>query len=280
MIIEHSRSSHRRRASRADPARPAQGSFTIAHICYFAGSIQEYQATFVTWVAVIRPERCPHCGGEHSYIFWGSYQRWVYTDTDRTRIQIERVRCGRCGVTDALLPSFLHLFRRYILPLIQQAITLALDGGMWGDDLADAVGPYNQPAFSTVHEWVWSFALSAVWLLPWLLHAPTTLDPLLSLDPGRPPKSLLEIRNARRRTAFLRGWQVLRLAEAFYAATRTQQPDLAFQATLLLAFLAAALGTAGRPPRLLWPDGAVEASNRPAQSGRRLDRATHRARPP
>ncbi len=37
-----------------------------------------------------------------------------------------------------------------------------------------------------------------------------------------------------------------------YAATRARQPDLAFQADTVLAFLAAALVAADRPPRLLW----------------------------
>jgi len=253
---------------------------TIAHVCYFAGSIDDYQVQFVTWVVVVRPERCPHCGGEHTCVFWGSYLRWVYTATDRTRIWIQRVRCRLCGVTDALLPSFLHPFRRYTLALIQLAISAALDHGLWGDDLADAVGPYHQPAFSTVHEWVWSFVLSAVWLLPWLLQALLALDPQTSLDLGRSPDHLLKIPNARRRTAFLQGWQVLRLAQALYAATRAQQPDLAFQAIKLLAFVAVALGATGQMPRLLWPEGAAAASKPSTQSGPQPDRTTNRARPP
>jgi len=200
---------------------------------------------------VVRPERCPHCGGEHSCILWGSYLRWVYTSTDRIRIQ--RVRCRRCGVTDALLPSFLHLFRRYTLTLIQQAISLALDGGLWGKALVDAVGPYHRPAPATIGEWVWSFVLSAVWLLPWLQHTLATIDPLASLEPDRPHAHLLGIPHPRRAHASLQAWQTIRLAETLYAAVRTRQPDLAFQADVLLAFLAAALGTVGRIPRLLWP---------------------------
>jgi len=253
---------------------------TVAHVCYFGGSIPEYQVQFVTWLVLVRPERCPHCGAEQTYIFWGTYARWVYTDTERIRIRIGRVRCRTCGVTDALLPSFLHIFRRYTLALIQLAISAALDGGLWGDDLADAVGPYNQPAFSTVHEWVWSFVLSAAWLLPWLQQALLASEPQTALDPGRPPKHLLKMRNVRRRTAFLQGWQILRLAQALYAASRAQQPDLAFQATMLLAFLAAALSATGRVPRVLWPDGPAHASGLPAQSGRRSARSPDCARPP
>jgi hypothetical protein len=216
---------------------------------------------------VVHPQRCPHCGGEHTYVLWGSYLRWVYTSTDRIRIHIQRVRCRLCGVTDALLPSFLHMFRRYTLTLIQQAIFLALDGGLWGKALVDVVGPYYQPAPATIHEWVWSFALSAAWLLTWLQRSLTTLDPLATLDPGRhirsapcrPPAHLLDIPHPRRGHAFLQAWQTLRLAETLYAALRTRQPNLAFQANMLLAFLAAALGTAGRTPRLLWPQAQARA---------------------
>lgn len=226
----------------------------MAIIAYFAGSVQEYQVQFAAWVVAVRPERCGHCGGEHTLIFWGSYARWVYTDTERWRVRIERVRCAACGVTDALLPSFLHMFRRYTLVLIQTAITLALDGGVWGQALVDAVGPFHQPAPSTLREWVWAFVLSAeAWLLAWLQHVLLTLDPLAALDPGRPPAHLLHIPHARRRDAFLAGWQALRLMEQLYASLRARQPDLVFTAVTLCAFVAASLGAAGRRPRLLWP---------------------------
>jgi len=231
----------------------------VAVVCFFAGSVESYSGHFAAWVVAVRPERCPHCGGEHTSLFWGSYARWVYTTTDRLRVRIERVRCRLCGVTDALLPSFLHLFRRYLLGLIQKAITLALDAGLWGEDLADAVGPYNAPAPSTIREWLWSFVLSADWLLPWLQCSLSFLEPLAALDPGRPPTYLQAIRNPKRRIAFSRAWQVLRLAETLYAAVRHRQPDLAFAADCLLAFLAAALGTARRTPRILWPQAPSQA---------------------
>ena len=106
----------------------------MAIVCNFAGSVQDYQAGkgFAVWLIAVRPQRCPHCGGTHCTILWGCYLRWVYTITDRFQVRIVRVRCTACGVTDALLPRFLHMFRRYILPLIQRAITLALEGGVWG----------------------------------------------------------------------------------------------------------------------------------------------------
>lgn len=232
---------------------------TVAVVCFFAGSVQDYQVQFSTWFLAIRPDRCPHCGAEDAYVFWGSYARWVRLTTHRVRIQIERVLCTACRVTDALLPSFLHMFRHYALALIQQALTLAIDAGLWGDELADAVGPYHQPAFSTVHGWVWSFAHSAYWLLPWIQSTLSAVDPLLVLDPGRPPDHLTAIRSPIRQAAFIQAWQTLRLAEALYAAVRCRQMDLAFQANALLAFVAATLVAAGRIPRLLWPQASPRA---------------------
>jgi len=236
----------------------------VAIVCNFAGSVQDYQAGkgFAVWLIAVRPQRCPHCGGTHCTILWGRYLRWAYTTTDRFQVRIVRVRCTACGVTDALLPRFLHMFRRYILPLIQRAITLALEGGVWGQALVDIVGPYHRPAPATLREWVWSFVLSAqAWLLAWLLTTLSTLDPLTSLPPERwsPPTYLPTISHPARRAAFTRGWQALRLAELLYATARARQPTLVFQAEALLAFLAAALGAAGRVPRFLWPQATARA---------------------
>lgn len=267
----------------SSPTVPATGYtdvITVAIVCFFAGSVTDYQVQYGTWVLAVRPERCPHCGAEHACIFWGSYARHVRLTDNRLDIRIERVRCTVCHVTDALLPSFLHMFRHYALFLIQYAISQAIDGGLWGDHLADVVGPGDQPTFPTVHEWLWSFVLSADWLLPWLQQALLALNPLAPLDVGLPPEHLLKIRNARRRTAFLQGWQVLRLAQALYAASRAQQPKLAFQATTLLAFLTAALGATGRMPRLLWPDGAAASNDTLNQSGRQPARAATCDQPP
>jgi hypothetical protein len=226
----------------------------MAIVAYFPGSVQAYRVQFVAWVVAVRPARCGHCGGENTLIFWGNYARWVYTDTEKVRVRIERVRCVVCGVTDALLPSFLHMFRRYTLALIQKALILALDGGVWGQALVDAMVPYDQPAPATLREWVWAFALSAeAWLLAWLQRTLLALDPLASLDPGRPPAHLLRIPHTRRRDAFLAGWQALRLMEQLYAHVRARQPDLVFTAATLCAFVAVSLAAGGRKPRLLWP---------------------------
>jgi hypothetical protein len=232
----------------------------MAILAHSDDSVQAYVAHFAAWVLSVRPEQCPHCKGMHTCILWGSYQRWVYTDEDRIRIRIQRVMCVVCGVTDALLPTWLHPFRRYWGLMIQATITLALDRGVWGQALVDVIARYNQPVPATLREWVWSFVLSAqAWLIAWLQRNLTTLDPLADLNLGSPPPHLLNIPNARRRAAFIQGWQALRLAECLYAATRARQPDLIFDARALFAFILVSLGATHRIPRLLWPQAAPQA---------------------
>ena len=231
---------------------------TVAIVFYFADTVKDYrdlgndQMRFAALLITLRPERCPNCSASHPFFLWGSYLRWVYLHDERYQVRIERVRCVMCGVSHALLPSFLHIFRRYILPLIQQATTLALEKGVWGEALADAVAPYYQPALSTLREWVYSFIRGADKLTVWLQHTLLTLDPLACLDPGPPAVTLSSIRLPSRRAAFSRGRQFLRLAEPLYALTRMRQPELVFHFKDLFAFLTLALQTAGRLPRLLW----------------------------
>jgi hypothetical protein len=228
----------------------------VALIAHFSGSIEEYQQGigFAAWVLAVLPEICHHCGRKHVCILWSSYTRWVRTGAGRFQIRIKRVRCSVCLVTDALLPSFLHPFRHYALPLIQRAILLALEQGLWGRALVDAIGPYGRPAPATIREWVWSFALSAeTWLVVRLQREILTLDPQASLDLGRPPAHLQAIANPKRRAAFIQGWQALRLGERLYADIRARKPHLIFQARSLFAFALASLQASMRIPRLLWP---------------------------
>jgi hypothetical protein len=144
--------------------------------------------------------------------------------------------------------------------VIQSTVTLALDRGVWGQALVDVIARYDQPVPATLREWVWSFALSAqAWLTAWLQRTLTTLDPLVDLDLPSPPPHLLNIPNSRRRTAFIQGWQALRLAERLYATVRARQPDLVFEARSLFAFILVSLGATHRIPRLLWPQAAARA---------------------
>jgi hypothetical protein len=230
----------------------------MAIVFGFAGGAKDCHALchdqqrFATLLATVRPERCPHCGEPDSCTLWGSYLRWVYLTTERYPVRIEQVRCVMCGASHALLPSCLHLYRRYALALIQQAIIGALETGAWGDRLADALAPYHQPAVTTLHEWVRSFLHGAQLLLAWLQPILATQAPLACLDPGRQPAYLAYRRPSARHCALSHAWLCLRLAEALYAAHRSGHPHLVFHFDALFAFLTLALQTAGRMPRLVW----------------------------
>jgi len=68
---------------------------------------------------------CPSCGGATQR--WSGYVRHVRDDRDRL-IWIPRVRCPRCGVTRALLPSFVLPGRWDAVATLGQAAELAASG--------------------------------------------------------------------------------------------------------------------------------------------------------
>jgi hypothetical protein len=59
-------------------------------------------------VEVPRPG-CPSCAGP--VVFWSGYRRYVRAAGCCRKIFIPRVRCGRCGVSHALLPAFALAWR-------------------------------------------------------------------------------------------------------------------------------------------------------------------------
>jgi hypothetical protein len=68
---------------------------------------------------------CPGCGGPTQR--WSGYSRHVRDDVDRL-IWIARVRCTRCGVTRALLPSFVVPRRWDAVAHVGRAVELATSG--------------------------------------------------------------------------------------------------------------------------------------------------------
>jgi hypothetical protein len=71
--------------------------------------------------------RCPACGGELRG-FWAGYARSVRFSRRVERLRIGRSRCGACGKTHALLPSFLVPRRLDAAPVIGAALELAAAG--------------------------------------------------------------------------------------------------------------------------------------------------------
>jgi hypothetical protein len=69
--------------------------------------------------------RCPACGGPTQR--WSGYARHVRDDRDHL-IWVPRVRCARCGVTQALLPSFVLPGRWDAVAHVGRAAELAAEG--------------------------------------------------------------------------------------------------------------------------------------------------------
>jgi len=88
---------------------------------------------------------CPLCSGPTGY--WSGYERHLRDGGDRL-IWIPRVRCGVCGVTQALLPWFVVARRWDVVDVIGSALVMAVEG--WGHRrIARAL---KRPA-TTVREW-------------------------------------------------------------------------------------------------------------------------------
>ena len=68
---------------------------------------------------------CPLCSGPTGR--WSGYERHLRDERDRL-IWIPRVRCGACGVTQALLPWFVMAWRWDVVEVIGSALEMAAEG--------------------------------------------------------------------------------------------------------------------------------------------------------
>lgn len=109
----------------------------------------------------------------------GSVWRWVYDIGEwREQIKVFRLRCRPCRFTATLLPSFLLPGVRYLLAVVQDAVSTYLDGvGSYravairvtgvvlpADNSVSDVLTWTslKPAFQHVHAWVKRVAARAV----------------------------------------------------------------------------------------------------------------------
>lgn len=181
-------------------------------------------------------------------IRWGTYERWACTEYEAYRLHIQRVRCKVCGRTHSLLPDFLHPYRQYVLPLLQQVVELYLLAGLGFGRLMKHL-PESGPTRSTVREWVRAFVYGAGHLLLDVLsRAVFSLAPESELPTSAPPHLCRSRQSGRLQRAY-HFWQ---WAEQLYAQVKVRQPRLHFAATELCAFLLHWLGQQGLPSRLFW----------------------------
>ncbi len=237
----------------------------VVIVLEFAGSVKEYIVASQDHGSVFSvPEQCPHpdCRAAGSLIRWGTYRRTAITGETDYRLPIQRVRCKACGRTHSLLPDFLHPYRRFVITLLQQVVTLYLIVGLGWRRLMRKL-PEDGPAPSTVREWVDSFAYGAGHLLfDYLLRHLLTLAPGIEL-PGEPPAHLGRVPEQRKRKRLEKAHTFWLMAEQLYAQVKARLPHLHFSADQLFPFLMHWLQSQSLPRRLFWSPALPTTPTRP-----------------
>jgi Homeodomain-like domain len=87
---------------------------------------------------------------------WSGYARWVRVEGRAYRVWVRRARCTGCGVTHALLPSFVLVRRVDVVEVIGQALERAVAGVGLRPIAAELGVPHT-----TVRDWRRRFASRA-----------------------------------------------------------------------------------------------------------------------
>ncbi len=184
-------------------------------------------------------------------IRWGSYQREVRIDGEKRPIQIQRLRCGQCGATHALLPDFLHPYRRYPLSLMQEVLILYLLAGLGFGRLWVELS-WRSPPRSTLREWTASFAWGASsLLLDVLRRLAMALSPADELPPP-PDKTPSHLDNSKNASFLQNALHFLQWGELLYARKKAVSPQTDFSHHKLFAFLLHLLQSQGLVPRMFY----------------------------
>ena len=196
-------------------------------------------------------QQCPVCHAQGTMTRWGSYQREARIDGDKCSLQIQRLRCGQCGATHALLPDFLHPYRRYPLSLMQEVLILYLLAGLgFGRILAEL--SWRSPPRSTLREWVASLAWGAGFLLLDVLRRlAMALSPADELPPP-PDKTSFHLDNSKNATFLQNALRFLQWGELLYARKKVISPQIDFSHHKLFAFLLHLLQLQGLAPRIFY----------------------------
>ena len=74
-------------------------------------SSQKDYDTFLKQV-IVEKIVCPCCGKVGYFIYYGVYERGVYTSTGTLMLTVQRLQCVECGSTHALFPPCLVAYQR------------------------------------------------------------------------------------------------------------------------------------------------------------------------
>ena len=101
----------------------AKGAVFLQIIITTMKSPKEYISQFRT-LEMVRPEKCPICGAQHTLHKHGSYWRNILNEESEERIPIARLCCKICKLTISMLPSFALPYFQYSLKYILRALQL------------------------------------------------------------------------------------------------------------------------------------------------------------
>lgn len=141
-------------------------------------SVDEYEAAG-RGVAVPRPE-CPGCLAPMS--FWSGYMRSLRCGGPWLRVWLRRARCGPCGVTHVLVPSFCLPGRLDGVEVIGAAVGAVVGGG---EGVRPVAARLDVP-YTTARGWVRRFARRAAVLVAALSAVTVELcgwAPVLPVEP-------------------------------------------------------------------------------------------------
>ena len=116
-------------------------------------SVDEYLAAGRT-VGVPRPD-CPSCSTAMS--FWSSYERSVRHGGRCYQLWVRRARCGRCGSSHALVPSFCLVGRLDTVEVVGELIAEVMKGDAGVRPPAESIDVPH----TTARGWVRRFARRA-----------------------------------------------------------------------------------------------------------------------
>jgi hypothetical protein len=144
---------------------------------------------------------CPSCAGP--LVFWSGYWRHVRAAGRCRKVFVPRLRCGRCGVSHALLPAFVLAWRLDVAETVGAVIAEVAGGGCGVRPAAARAGVPH----TTARGWVRRFSARA----GELGTAFAALAVELGGDAVRPPAeaarfALAGIRSAFGAAAGLPGW--------------------------------------------------------------------------
>lgn len=125
----------------------------VAIVWFCALSVDEYVAAHRE-VVVPRAD-CPACAAPMS--FWSGYERSVRRSGPCLKLWVRRARCGPCGVSHALVPSFSLVGRLDAVEAIGEVIAAVVGGGEGVRPVAARVDVPH----STARDWVRRFGRRA-----------------------------------------------------------------------------------------------------------------------